>query len=149
MSVDPSPRAVVDTNLIVSAFLSRQGAPHALLLALYRGAFRLILSTPLREEDADVLARPALVRRYIIPEEGVAAFFRFLERRAQLVTPASALPLDVRDPLDAHVLATAIGGEADFLVSGDDDLLSLRGDARLGALRVVGVREFLGQLAPP
>lgn len=40
--------AVVDTNLIVSAFLSRRGAPHTLLQALYASTFRLLLSDPLR-----------------------------------------------------------------------------------------------------
>ena len=93
MAAESVPSAVLDTNLIVSAFLSRRGAPHALLQALYEGAFRLILSDALRQEYAGVLARPGLKRRYVVPAANVAAFFRFLDRRAGIVTPAPAVQL--------------------------------------------------------
>lgn len=146
MAAESVPSAVLDTNLIVSAFLSRRGAPHALLQALYEGAFRLILSDALRQEYAGVLARPGLKRRYVVPAANVAAFFRFLDRRAGIVTPAPAVPVAVRDHKDAHILAAALGGEADYLVSGDDDLLTLAGDPRLGALQIVTIRAFLDLL---
>lgn len=135
--------AVIDTNLIVSAFISGRGAPHQLLTALRAGAFRLVLSASLRREYADVLARPRLVERYGIDAESVAAFLDLLDRRALLVTPAADLPLAIRDPKDAHVLATALAGGATHLVSGDDDFLALMDDPRLGALRIVTVGEFL------
>ncbi|HEX5501645.1 MAG TPA: hypothetical protein VFW96_03425 [Thermomicrobiales bacterium] len=45
------------------------------------------------------------------------------------------------------VLAAALGGSADYRVTGDDDLLALAGDPRLGALRIVTVRAFLDLLA--
>lgn len=147
MAVEPAPSAVLDTDLIVSAFRSRRGAPHALLRALYEGAFRLILSDALRQEYADVLARPGLKRRYVVPAANVAAFFRFLDREAQRVTPAPTLPIAIRDPRDAHVLAAALGGGADYLVSGDDDLLALAGDPRLGTLQIMTIRAFLDLLA--
>ncbi len=143
MLAEQTPSAVVDTNLIVSAFLSQRGAPHALLEALYQGAFRLVLSASLRQEYADVLARPHLIERYGIDAASVAAFFRFLDRRALLATPLSELAVVVRDLKDMHVLATALGGEADYLVSGDDDLLSLADDPRLAVLHILTVQEFL------
>ncbi len=93
-----------------------------------------------------MLARPRLVARYGIDAEGVAAFLDFLDRRALLVTPAADLPLDIRDPKDAHVLATALAGGATQLVSGDDDFLALADDPRLGTLRIVTARAFLDAL---
>lgn len=95
-----------------------------------------------------MLALPRLVVRYGIDPEGVAAFFRFLDRHARLANPVPDSPVTVRDPEDAHVLATALGGGADYLVSGDDDLLTLADDARLAPVRIVTARYFL-QLLPP
>ena len=138
--------AVVDTNLIVSAFLSRRGAPYALLQALYGGAFRLLLSDPLLDEYTRVLARPRLVERFALSADEVAAFFRFLARRAQPVTLQQPLSISVRDVQDEHVLATALDGGADYLVTGDEDLLVLAGDEQLGSLRIVTVRAFLDLL---
>jgi uncharacterized protein len=135
--------AVLDTNLIVSAFLSRRGRPRTLLNALHDGAFRPILSLSLQQEYADVLARP----RFALDPEEVAAFFRFLARRAQVVNPVPPTPVAVRDPNDEHVPATALAGGADYLVTGDDDLVSLAGDPRLGTLRIVTARAFLDFLA--
>ena len=139
-------RAVVDTNIVVSAFLSKRGAPHALLTALQEGAFHLVLSPSLREEYEQVLARPIFTQRFNLSTEEVGAFFRFLDRRAQLVTPDEPYRVAVRDPKDEHVLATALDGDADFLVTGDVDLLTLAGDAQVGALRIVTVRAFLDAL---
>ncbi len=141
--------AVIDTNLIVSAFISGRGAPHQLLTALRAGAFRLVLSKSLRREYADVLARPHLVERYGIDAESVAAFLDLLDRRALLVTPSADLPLAIRDPKDAHVLATALAGGATHLVYGDDDFLALVGDPRLGELHIVAARAFLDTLISP
>ncbi len=138
--------AVVDTNLIVSAFLTRRGPPHALLQALYAGAFRLLLSDPLQDEYARVLARPRLVQRFALSADEVGAFFRFLAHRAQPVTLRGTLPLAVCDTKDEHVLATALEGSADNLVTGDEDLLVLAGDEQLGSLRIVTVRAFLDLL---
>jgi putative PIN family toxin of toxin-antitoxin system len=138
--------AVVDTNLIVRGLLSRRGAARALVEALYAGAFRLLLSAPLQEEYAAVLARPRLVERFGLSADEVAAFFRFLARRAQPVTPRGALPLAVRDVKDEHVLATALDGGADYLVTADEDLLVLAGDEHLGSLRIVTVQAFLNAL---
>ena len=146
MPSDTPVSAVIDTNLIVSAFLTRRGTPHALLQALYAGAFRLLLSDALQDEYARVLARPRLVQRFALSADEVAAFFRFLARRAQPVTLQQPFSIPVRDPKDEHVLATALVGGADYLVTGDEDLLTLAGDPRLGTLQIVTVRAFLDAL---
>lgn len=78
-----------------------------------------------------------------VPDSDVDAFMKLISRQATLVTPARRVPLNVRDPKDVQVLATAFGGGADYLVTGDNDLLSLAGDSRLGPLRIVTVVEFL------
>jgi uncharacterized protein len=139
--------AVVDTNLFVSALISPRGLPHAVYTAWRAGAFLLHLAETQRRELADVLSRPRLRKRFNLDPETVAQFFYLLETKAIEVIELDPLPLRVRDPNDDPILAAALGGGADYLVTGDDDLLSLAGDPRLGALRIVTARAFLALLA--
>jgi len=53
----------------------------------------------------------------------------------------------VRDVKDEKILASAIEGAADYLVTGDADLLILNGNPALGTLKIVTVRDFLAVLA--
>lgn len=136
-------RAVVDTNIVVSALLARRGVPAAIIDALLRDRFRLVLSAELMAEYAEVLSRPYLVRRLKVSAIEIEASLRQLGRHADFVHLPLILPVSVRDAKDVKVVATAIGGAADFLVSGDMDLLSLVGDPRLVKLQIVTPREFM------
>jgi putative PIN family toxin of toxin-antitoxin system len=142
----PLVSAVVDTNLLVSGTVSKRGNPAALLDAWRRNAFLLLLSDAQRGEVTDVFSRPRIVERYQVPDDELQALFSLLETQARRVPLQEPLPLQVRDPKDNHILAAALGGRADYLVTGDDDLLSLAGDARLGPLEIVTVRVFLDVL---
>ncbi len=143
----PLVSAVVDTNLLVSGTVSKRGNPAALLDAWRRNAFLLLLSDAQRREVTEVFSRPRIVERYQIPDDELQALFSLLETQTRRVPLQEPLPLQVRDPKDNHILAAALGGRADYLVTGDDDLLSLAGDARLGPLEIVTVRVFLDVLS--
>lgn len=142
-------RAVVDTNLIVSGVLNERRLPRQLLLTLRAGAFALVLSEPLYAEYGQVLPRRRLVERYGVTLTAIVDVLALLAGAAVWVTPVPDLPVAVRDPKDAMVLATALGGRADYLVTGDADLLALRNEPALGTLRIVTVREFLDVVQPP
>jgi putative PIN family toxin of toxin-antitoxin system len=86
--------------------------------AVRRGEIEPVLSWELVEEIADVLARPKL-RRYEVPRDALTALL-------QLVAPA--LPtvefdLELRDSDDAPVVAAALAGGAEMIVTGDRGLL--------------------------
>ena len=138
-------RVTVDTNLFVSGLIGR-GAPHRLVRAWADGGFDLVLSAELLSEVADVLRRPAIRDHYGVTEAQVRRLQRRLERLGDVVPAPEELPagIAVRDPKDRHVLAAAIRGGAHYLVTGDQDLLALRGRAGLGGLEIVSVNEFLG-----
>ncbi len=145
MNEPSAPSAVVDTNLFVSGIILETGLPRRLLRAWHERRFVLLLSDAQHGELVDVLARPKIVQRYRVPPEDLTALFAALARitRVQL---ARSLPVPVRDAKDEMILAAAFGGDADFLVTGDDDLLVLRDDPRLGKLRILTVGEFLAIL---
>jgi putative PIN family toxin of toxin-antitoxin system len=93
-----------------------------------------------------VLLRPHFAQKYGLTPEEIGAFLVLIATAAHIVTPVATLPVAVRDPKDEPVLATALGGRADYLVTGDQDLLVLDGTPELGTLRVIAVREFLAIL---
>lgn len=117
-------RIVVDTNIWIRILLA---GPVTLpvLDAWSEGLFKVVLSQPLLDELDEVWQRPRLKKR--IPEQRASQLLRQLRFRGEMVT-LSTIPPRCRDPKDHPVLATAIDGRADAIVSGDDDL---RADDRL------------------
>lgn len=136
------PRAVVDTNVFVSGMLYSRGNPFALLTAWEHAAFRLIVSDQQVAELHRIFRRPSLIVQYGIADDGIRALFRRLNA-AERVQPSAAVPISVRDAKDVPILAAALGGRADYLVTGDKDLLVLRDDPRLDRLAIVTVAEFV------
>lgn len=139
--------AVVDTNLFVSGTILKRGAPFALLEAWRRRDFIALLSTTQDAELRDVLARPKFLTNYLLTRSEIDLFFEDL---ARLTVPAPLrlpLPIEVRDSKDEAILAAALGGNAGYVVTGDNDLLTLAGDPRLGTLQIVTARAFLDLLA--
>ncbi len=142
------PRTVVDTNVFVSALLFKRGNPYALRRAWLANAFELLLSDDHLAELIDVFGRPRLIKRYRVPAEDLTELFAGFSA-ATRVEPSPTVPVPVRDPKDVKILAAALGGAADYLVTGDADQLQLQHDPRLGKLRIVTVTEFLAILDEP
>lgn len=125
MSRRQRPRWVVDTNVLVSAFLWK-GKPGRVLELAAEGEIHLITSRPLLDELRETLSKPRLARYVsatgLLPVEMLQHY-----RRLATLVHARALAQRVsRDVDDDTVLACALAGRAGLIVSGDDDLLSLR-----------------------
>lgn len=118
-------RAVIDTNSWVSGLIWG-GAPRRLIEAVLSGDVLGLTSLTLPLEFGRVLGYPriekALIKRGLIGAD-LAAQFAFLNQMIE----SEPLALFVsRDPDDGAVLACAQAGRADFIVSGDQDLLVLQ-----------------------
>jgi len=136
-------RAVFDPNVLISALLTRDGAPARVLRAWLGGAFELVVSSMLLNELGRALGYPKLRKR--IPEVEADGFLAVLEHSAVVVEDSSAPPpIRFSDPGHDYLLALAAGHQA-ALVSGDGHLLSLRD----GDLPIHSPAEFLGRLRGP
>lgn len=116
-------RVALDTNIFVSALISPGGHPDLLLDAWMRGDVTVITSREQLAEIAGVLSRDRL-RRWI-DQADADALLEHIDARAVIV---GAIPRVVvaSDPDDNMILATAIAGGAELLISGDKShLLSL------------------------
>lgn len=125
-------RILLDTNVLVSALLFG-GLPRVLLRTAMRGDIALVASPALLDELEDVLVGKFGFGR------AIARLTRAeIEALAHLVEP-SGLPRVSRDPDDDEVLAAAVAGRADVIVTGDRDLLAL--GVHQG-IRILTPREF-------
>lgn len=106
--------------------------------------FVLFLCPGQAEEVAEVLSRPKIRKKYPIPAEDREAFLRLLRLDAFLLPDAQA-PGICRDPDDDYLLGCADAGGADYLVTGDQDLLAV---GRYQSVTVLRAREFLAILSP-
>jgi putative PIN family toxin of toxin-antitoxin system len=141
-----APSAVIDTNVFVSGTINPHGRPRQVLRAWHEGRFRLILSDRQHAELITVFGRPKIIRQFRITLIELAELIARIAAVTPIV-PSTGIPVSLRDPKDEHILAAALVGKADYLVTGDDDLLVHQGDPRLGALKIVTVAQFLALLS--
>ncbi len=141
-------RAVIDTNVWVSALLNSRGAPARVRSAFVAGLFTLILSEPLLAELEDVLNRPRIRDKYGLRPDEIAEFLDLLRTHAEVVEVVGAVRL-CRDPDDDIVVETAMRGQANVLVTRDDDLKGVE-ELRIAlatiGIAVVTVQQFLDML---
>lgn len=103
-----------------------RGTPHQLfILAKENRALQLVTSLPLLDELADVITRKQFTKRLALIEKSSAQILADYLQVVELVEPVS-IPPTSSDPDDDAVLACALAAQADFVVSGDDNLLVLR-----------------------
>jgi uncharacterized protein len=115
-------RVVLDVNVLISALLSRAGAPGRLIALWLEGAFELVVSEELLTELGRALAYPKL-REHISPEDA-ADFIALLRSTASILAGAERSDPVSRDPGDDYLIELA-RASASVLVSGDRDLLVL------------------------
>ena len=131
---DKRVRAVVDTNVLVRGVLSGRGASGAILAAVESGRFELVTSPGLLDELVEVLTRRR-VRRGRLSLEEIAMIRVFFEQRADVVAGDYVIDWVTTDPKDNPLVACALEGGADYLVTTDArDLLPRK------AVRVAGYR---------
>lgn len=111
-------RVVIDTNLWIRALLGGQ-VTLPILEAWREGEFAVVASQHLIDELDEVWQRPRLRER--IKAADAELLLEQLRWRGEMVEPTT-IPPRCRDPKDHPVLAAAIDGQADDIVTGDADL---------------------------
>lgn len=130
-------RVFLDTNVLVSAFATR---------GLSADVFRLVLAEHELIVGQIVLdeLRRVLRKKIGLPESAVRQALTTVEEHRVVPTAETDPGVEVADPPDARVLATALAAKADVLVTGDRDLLSV--NDRVEELRILDPRGFWEEL---
>lgn len=138
-----SPRVVIDTNLVLSALVFAQGQLTPLRHAWQGAHFQPLLSSVTATELIRVLAYPKFKLSAQDQQELLADYLPYCATVRMPVKPP-ATPA-CRDKFDLPFLQLAIVGKADYLVSGDQDLLSL---ADQFFCPIVTADQFMKSLTP-
>lgn len=132
------PRVVIDTNILISALVFG-GKISRLRFAWQEGCFTPLVSKVTTTELIRVLAYPKFKLTPTEQEDLLSDYLLFCESIAMPnVLPGTP---ECRDPFDVPFLVLALVGEADYLVTGDRDLLVLKDDF---SCPIITADDFLG-----
>lgn len=134
---DSPHRIIIDTNLWISFLISGNARLDELL---FSKKVVLIFSEELLSEFISVAHRPKFNRFFLAND--VEAILATIEEYAEFVTVETKINR-CRDPKDDFLLALALDSNADFLLTGDSDLLEI---GQIGQARIITMTEFLSTM---
>jgi putative PIN family toxin of toxin-antitoxin system len=130
-------RIFVDTNIFISYLLSQKKDSFVPLLfdKIAKGEMTLLVSRALLDEiEATVQKKPKLLQT--ITQQRLTDFFQLLlSISEEIPLIRDAIPQITRDPTDDFLIAYAVLGQADYLISGDQDLLVMKAVHRVKIVR--------------
>jgi putative PIN family toxin of toxin-antitoxin system len=136
-------RVVLDTNTVISGLFWR-GRPFEVLELMRSGKIKVYTSEAIREELLDVLQRPKFSQKLALlnssAQEVVNRFISWVE----VIEVGEVAKVVASDPDDDQIIACAKLANADFIISGDADILNLKDEI---SIPVVNAGQFLDILA--
>jgi putative PIN family toxin of toxin-antitoxin system len=138
-------RAVLDSSVLISGFLTPHGVSAKLLDAAEQESFELCTSPEILEETRRALTTKVrrIRRYYAYPDDKIDLFIGGISAKSEIVSDLPAIRVIPLDPDDDMIVATAVKAKADFIVTGDRHLLALGSHE---SIRIVTPREFLDLL---
>lgn len=134
-------RVVVDTNVLISGLFGIKASPSAQILNAIRIQKIIIVTSPvILEEIGEVISRERVVKRIKMTSAERSDFMNKLIERSEVTAGKQLLQLISRDIKDDKFLACAIEAKADYVVTGDEDLLDLK---EYEGIKIVTPRQFL------
>lgn len=135
-------RAVVDTNIVLSGFLSAKGAPAEVLEAWIERRFVSMVSGEIKKEYLAALQYEHIKRRLGREFHSAKNTLRQILKLAENIYPKIKLTF-FSDPQDNMFVEAAIAGKAAFLVTGDKAMLAM---GSYDDVKILNAREFLSHL---
>ncbi|HEX8600943.1 MAG TPA: putative toxin-antitoxin system toxin component, PIN family [Chloroflexia bacterium] len=138
-------KVVLDTNVVVSRFISPTGVPARLLDRWARGAFDLVSSEPILIEYQQALTYSRVSKLHGYTNLEITNWIREVREASISVVHTVTIRVVSADPKDDKFLECAIAGGANYIVSGDKHLLRL---GEYEGIRILSPAEFLRVLEP-
>ena len=137
-------RAVIDTNLFVSGLFAGKGVTQQLQDLWVDGAFELAVSEQILLEIENTIRKPSIWDKLQLEEGDETLLTGLIRERAFSVTRDTYKTDRIKDdPTDNKFLACALEADADYVVSGDNHLLSLK---HFHGIQIVDARTFVEKI---
>jgi hypothetical protein len=133
-------KAVLDTNLFISALLTAKGNPAKILNRWKAGSFDLVISLPILKEIKRVILYPKIRKRLNWTDVEINEFLLGLAQFGFMVSGEAKIDVIKDDPTDNKYLACALEGNADYIVTGDQHLLKVK---EYKGTKIIPPKEFL------
>ncbi len=134
-------RVVIDTNVLISGIIQHSGFPFRVVKLWENASLVLITSVATIRETERVLNYPKIKRVYRLTDDDINRVLSNLITYSVFVDSVSKVDVIREDPEDNNILATAIDGKADYIISGDTHLLQLK---KYNSIDIVTPKEFCG-----
>lgn len=119
------PKIVADTNVFINATFARESFSAAIIGMIYAGELELLVTPQIESEYQQQFSPAYIQQRWQGVAKDVAAHIETVRQYATRIEAAVTIT-DSADPADNKFLECAVSGEADYMISSDDDLLCLR-----------------------
>lgn len=129
-------KVVIDTNIFVSALLKPQSKERYIYKLALNGEIQLFISQPMLAE----LARVADYPKFEIDPLEKETFLKNVSRVASFIEPKQRITIIKADPPDNRFLECAVEVRADYIITGDTHLKSLK---KYSETKIVSPSEFL------
>lgn len=139
-------RVLIDTNVFISYLLNPHsaGVIQGIFRAWGEGRFTLLLPELLLDEIMVTVTGKPHLRKKTSSEE-LKEFLDIIGTLGEVISKvAEPIPKVTRDPKDDYLLAYALVGAADYLITGDEDLLAL--NQQIQEMTILSPREFSAML---
>lgn len=134
--------AILDTNVVIQAAISRTGASYQVVQALFARQFEICISADVLDELYQVLTAPTIQARHAWDEQEVRDYIQLLVADAKLYPNQTAVSVSTaRDVTDTKFLALAAESAANYLVTNDRRHLVRLG--QVGMTKIVTPHKFL------
>jgi putative PIN family toxin of toxin-antitoxin system len=132
-------KAVFDTNVLIAAFLT-EGLCSGLLVRARKKAFNLVLCDDIIREFEGIL-----IKKFKLTSTDISEISAIVsEAASEILHNLDPIPNICRDPNDDMIIACAIDATADYIVTGDEDLLILK---RYKDIVIINPRNFVALFA--
>jgi len=133
-------RAVVDTNILISGLISPFSYPREIEKRWRDGEFVLVTSREIIKEINRVLYLPRIQGKYHLTEYDIQVFILTLMNKSDYVAERLTIKGVAPDPGDDKIISCAVEAQADFIVTGDKDLLQL---GEYNGIKIINAETFI------
>jgi uncharacterized protein len=134
-------RVAVDTNVFISTVIKPENRVGMIVVRMRNGEYTLLYAEEMLDELVEVITRDKIWKRYKLTEETVNTFVNSIIEHGERVEVVTVVDV-CRDPDDNILLALGLDGKAEYIVSGDRDLLEL---TPFQGIPIVTPAEFLAK----